>query len=113
MVKTDVTQLKAAEAQARDAGAKRDRFLAILSHELRNPLSAILNASQLLQATRATARLAADSLPVIDRQAQHMARLLDDLLDVSRITHGKITIRKERLDLASRGRARRWIRSAR
>lgn len=99
IVKTDVTQLKAAEAQAREALLQRDRFLAILSHELRNPLSAILNASQLLQAHGDHTPAEAESNQVIDRQAHRMARLLDDLLDVSRITQGKIAIRKELLEL--------------
>lgn len=101
VVKTDVTQLKAVEAQARDAVLQRDRFLAILSHELRNPLSAILNAARLLQAAGGDAAAVADAHRVIDRQAHHMARLLDDLLDVSRITQGKIGIRKEVLDLCA------------
>jgi two-component system, chemotaxis family, CheB/CheR fusion protein len=100
IVKTDVTQLKAAEFQAREAVVQRDRFLAILSHELRNPLSAILNASRLLQSKGTGRPAAADFCQVIDRQARHMARLLDDLLDVSRITQQKITIRKEPVDLA-------------
>ncbi len=99
VVKTDVTQLKNVEAQAREALLQRDRFLAILSHELRNPLSAILNASQLLQAHGDHTPAEAESNQVIERQAHRMARLLDDLLDVSRITQGKIVIRKERLDL--------------
>jgi two-component system, chemotaxis family, CheB/CheR fusion protein len=100
VVKTDVTLLKAAEARAREAVDQRDRFLAMLSHELRNPLSAILNAAQLLQGKRMDELGAAESCRVIDRQAQHMARLLDDLLDVSRITQQKIAIRKEPIDLA-------------
>jgi two-component system CheB/CheR fusion protein len=99
VVKTDVTQLKAAEAQAREAVGQRDRFLAILSHELRNPLSAILNASQLLQAARADGPAPTGLYQVIDRQADHMAQLLDDLLDVSRIAQDKITIRKDLLDM--------------
>ena len=80
VVKTDVTQLKTAEARAREAVLQRDRFLAMLSHELRNPLSAIVNAAQLLQA-KGTDDSAAVSCHVIDCQAQHMARLLDDLLE--------------------------------
>ena len=100
IVKTDVTQLKTAEARAREAVLQRDQFLAILSHELRNPLSAILNASQLLQARKENGPTAVGAYCVIDRQAQHMARLLDDLLDVSRITQGKITIHKAAIDLA-------------
>lgn len=99
VVKTDVTQLKAAEAHAREAVEQRDRFLAMLSHELRNPLSAIVNAAQLLSEKGIAGPRAAESCRVIDRQAHHMARLLDDLLDVSRITQQKITIRKEPVDL--------------
>ena len=99
VVKTDVTPLKVAEAQAREALLQRDRFLAILSHELRNPLSAILNAAQLLRAHGDHTPAETESNQVIERQAHRMARLLDDLLDISRITQGKITIRKKRLDV--------------
>ena len=100
-VKTNVTQLKAAEAQAQEAVRQRDRFLAILSHELRNPLSAILNALELLHAGGGNSPSAPGSLGVVDRQAHHMARLLDDVLDVSRFSQGKITIRKEVLDFGA------------
>ncbi|HJQ80983.1 MAG TPA: chemotaxis protein CheB [Lacipirellulaceae bacterium] len=97
----DIRAQKEAERQAREAVVRRDEFLAMLSHELRNPLSAVLNASQLLAHGPATgdhAKLASD---VIVRQSRQMARLLDDLLDVSRFTQGKIDIRKQIVDLSS------------
>jgi PAS domain S-box-containing protein len=95
----DITDRKRAEQALKDADRRKDEFLAMLAHELRNPLAAINNAVQL------SLRPAADedlvwSKEVIDRQAKHLARLIDDLLDVSRITRGKIRLRKERLDLA-------------
>jgi PAS domain S-box-containing protein len=78
---------------------RKDEFLAMLAHELRNPLAPIRNASHFLRA-RGPAELqwAAD---VIERQVHQMTRLVDDLLDVSRITRGKIELRRERVDLAS------------
>ncbi len=97
---TDVTQLTEAERTAREAVAQRDRFLALLSHELRNPLAAILNATTLLKHLN----LPADALPwsaVIERRARHMSRLLDDLLDVARITQNKIEIRRQVCDLGA------------
>ncbi|HEY3391729.1 MAG TPA: ATP-binding protein [Lacipirellulaceae bacterium] len=97
----DIRAQKEAERQAREAVVRRDEFLAMLSHELRNPLSAVLNASQLLAHGPAIgdhAKLASD---VIVRQSRQMARLLDDLLDVSRFTQGKIDIRKQIVDLRS------------
>lgn len=92
------------EAEAREraealtrADHRKDEFLAMLAHELRNPLSAILTAARLLQMQRpeATPRLAA----TIERQAHHLASLVDDLLDISRITHGKIQLKLEQVDL--------------
>lgn len=93
-----------AEAEARDAVARRDRFLAMLSHELRNPLAAIVNASCLLERTNGDAKIMGKALGAISRQSQHMARLLDDLLDVSRITRDKIEIRKQTVDLRQTAR---------
>jgi len=95
---SDITRQKQAEETQRQAVDRRDQFLAMLSHELRNPLGAILNATYLLEqdvggATEDEAR------NVIGRQSRHMARLLDDLLDVSRITQNKIAIRRRVIDL--------------
>ncbi|GIW79000.1 MAG: hypothetical protein KatS3mg105_0807 [Gemmatales bacterium] len=95
----DITKQKKAELKAQEAVRRREEFLAMLSHELRNPLSAVRNASLLLShycRDNAEMRKACD---VLQRQCEHMARLLDDLLDVSRITQGKINIRKEIVDL--------------
>jgi PAS domain S-box-containing protein len=91
--------LSVAEANARKAVVQRDRFLAMLSHELRNPLSAMLNGVALLERTDADGEAVAKARHAIRRQARQMSRLLDDLLDVARITQGKITFRKEVLDL--------------
>ena len=79
----------------------RDHFLAVLSHELRNPLAALSTGLQLLKLAGADPVTAADTPAMMERQLQQLVRLVDDLLDVSRITAGKLTLRKERVDLAS------------
>src|SRR4029078_1062734 len=77
-------------AEAEAASRAKDEFLAMLSHELRNPLSPMLTALQLLRMrTDATAER---ELSVLERQAQHLVRLIDDLLDVSRLARGKIDL---------------------
>jgi PAS domain S-box-containing protein len=98
-VTIDVTDRKLAEEALRDADRRKDEFLAILAHELRNPLAAITNAVQLSLRSARDEELAW-SKDVIARQAKNLARLLDDLLDVSRITREKIQLHKERIDLA-------------
>ena len=102
----DISKRKAAEErlleQARqlaEADHRKDEFLAMLAHELRNPLAPIRNAVQVLRLVGSPDPAAQRQKEIIDRQVAHMARLLDDLLDVSRITRGKIKLRKERLDL--------------
>jgi two-component system CheB/CheR fusion protein len=94
----DITKQKKAEQQARQAAEQRDRFLAMLSHELRNPLAAVQNSGYLLQQLQLTAD-AAEAVQIVVRQCRHMARLLDDLLDVSRISQGKLVLHKELIDL--------------
>ncbi len=94
----DVTPQKEAEDQIRLAVERRDAFLAMLSHELRNPLSAIVCAAKVLGDATA-AGPAPEGLDVIDRQSRHMARLLDDLLEVNRVTHNKIALQKHVFDL--------------
>jgi two-component system CheB/CheR fusion protein len=98
-IKTDVTPIKDAERVAREAVAQRDRFLAMLSHELRNPLAAILNAVAVSALTGPHDPGTDKRLQVIDRRARHMTRLLDDLLDVSRFTQNKVVLRRTRFDL--------------
>jgi signal transduction histidine kinase/ActR/RegA family two-component response regulator len=94
-------QLRATEAALREADHRKDLFLATLAHELRNPLAPIRTAVQIL----GSPQLAASQLhwvqSVIKRQAKHMALLLDDLLDVARITQGKLILKVERVTLTS------------
>jgi PAS domain S-box-containing protein len=94
----DVTDRTLAEEALRQADRKKDEFLATLAHELRNPLAPIRNA---VEALRTGGPAPVGLHGVIDRQVRVMARLLDDLLDVSRITRGKLDLRRERVDLAS------------
>src|SRR4028118_942586 len=90
----DITQEKRIEAERQDAERRKDEFLAMLAHELRNPLSSINNAAQLLGKleTEEDLEWAKD---VVLRHVKSLARLIDDLLDVSRISRGKIGLRKE------------------
>jgi signal transduction histidine kinase len=81
------------------AERRKDQFLAMLAHELRNPLGAIANASYVLEQAGPSGPPMDRAVPVIQRQIQHLVRLVDDLLDVSRITRGKIELRKQDLDL--------------
>ena len=100
-ISKDITQQKQAEGEARDAAGRRDQFLAMLSHELRNPLGAIMNATRLFERAGGDGNLQRKACPSFERQAEQMARLLDDLLDVARVTQGKIQIRHECVDLRS------------
>jgi two-component system CheB/CheR fusion protein len=95
----DVTPLVVAQRELETAARRREQFLAMLSHELRNPLAAVLNATNLMEEARFDGTTVERCHTVIGRQSSHMARLLDDLLDVSRITHGKFELRKQDLDL--------------
>ena len=89
-----------AEAQLRDRDQRKDEFLATLAHELRNPLAPIRHAVRILGEAAATAEQQRWGLEVIDRQAHRMALLLDDLLEVSRITRGQLVLKKQRVTLA-------------
>lgn len=95
---TDITERKHIEEQQRLEVVRRDQFLAMLSHELRNPLGAIVNAANANERSQ-SAESAANPWNVVRRQSQHMSRLLDDLLDVSRVTRNKIELQKEVIDL--------------
>jgi PAS domain S-box-containing protein len=85
--------------QAADANRAKDEFLAALSHELRNPLSAISSAASALDRADVPPDLGARLRQIIHRQTRHLARLLDDLLDVARVTAGKIVLRREPVPL--------------
>ena len=96
---TDIEDQKQAEEALRDADRKKDEFLAMLAHELRNPLAAIGNAAYILGSRDAQAHVPWVK-DVISRQVKQLGRLIDDLLDVSRITRGKIELRRENLDVS-------------
>jgi two-component system CheB/CheR fusion protein len=96
---TDVTTLKEWERALEHQLAQRERFLAMLSHELRNPLAGVLNAMTLLRRRAGGTRGLDEPLSIAERQVTQMAHLLDDLLDVSRMTLGKIHLRRARLDM--------------
>lgn len=91
---SDVTKRRQHEEALRDADRRKDEFLATLAHELRNPLAPIRQAAALARSPGASEERKAWSHGVIERQVGHMAMLLDDLLDVSRITRGKLELRK-------------------
>ena len=95
----DVTRLKQAEAALLEADRRKDEFLALLSHELRNPLAPILTAAQIMQLRGDVAT--PYEREVIVRQAQHLVRLVDDLLDVSRLARGKVTLTRRPMELAA------------
>ena len=89
----------AAKAQAEEASRAKDEFLAMLGHELRNPLSPILTAVQLMRLRGETSSLREQN--VIERQVHHLIHLVDDLLDISRITRGKVQLDKKPLRIAA------------
>ncbi|RYZ38620.1 MAG: response regulator [Myxococcaceae bacterium] len=93
----DVTELATARREAESANRAKDEFLAMLGHELRNPLAPILTALQLMRLRGDTA--AERERTLIERQVTHLVRMVDDLLDVSRVTRGKVTLKRERTTL--------------
>jgi PAS domain S-box-containing protein len=97
-VTRDITERKRAEEELRAADRRKDALVATLAHELRNPLAPIRYATRLLQ-PGVPVEMAEDARRMIDRQLAQMVRLLDDLLDVSRISRGGLQIRREVLDL--------------
>jgi PAS domain S-box-containing protein len=98
---TDISQQLAAEAALRAADRRKDEFLATLAHELRNPLAPVRNAAKVLRAPGADAKTRELATNIIDRQIQTMAELIDDLLDVSKITRGQIALHRQRTSVAS------------
>ncbi len=97
----DITRRKQQERELLEADRRKDEFLATLAHELRNPLAPIRQAAAIARNEQATDAQKRWSNNVIERQVQHMSLLLDDLLDVSRITHGTLQLRKQDTDLQS------------
>lgn len=92
-------ELRRREDELKDADRRKDEFLATLAHELRNPLAPIRNAAFILQSGKASPPQQQTAIAIVDRQASVMQRLIDDLLDVSRITAGKLRIQTATIDL--------------
>ena len=95
----DITQHKRAQAALREADRRKDAFLATLAHELRNPLAPIRTAAKIIAAPQLPTADLQRAQAIIERQVTHMALLLDDLLDIARITQGKLNLKKERVTL--------------
>ena len=95
----DITERKEQERALQEAGRRKDEFLATLAHELRNPLAPIRQAAAIADNERASDAQRRWGYSVIERQVQHMSLLLDDLLDVSRITRGTLSLRKQAVEL--------------
>src|SRR5262249_11880383 len=96
---TDIHELRKTEQELRENDRRKDEFLAMLAHELRNPLAPIYNAIQAIKRIGPPEPQLQQLRDMIERQVTYMSRLVDDLLDVSRITRNKITLRKENLEL--------------
>jgi signal transduction histidine kinase/CheY-like chemotaxis protein len=96
---SDVTLRTQVEHELRAANRQKDQFLAMLAHELRNPLAPITTAAQLLKQGRLDARATRHASEIIARQAEHMTELVNDLLDVSRVTRGLVTLEREELEI--------------
>jgi PAS domain S-box-containing protein len=95
----DITERKRMEEALREADRRKDEFLATLAHELRNPLAPVRNAVQILELADSDAAALRQAREIIQRQVGQLTRLVDDLLDVSRISRGKITLRREPVSL--------------
>lgn len=96
----DMTERRRMEEALRESDRRKDEFLAMLAHELRNPLAPIRNSAQLMLRNAPADGAGRRAAEIIDRQVQQMARMVDDLLDVSRITHGRIELERRPVDLA-------------
>ncbi len=97
----EMAERTAAEAALRFADVRKDEFLATLAHELRNPLASLSNSLEILRLVKGRPDLAANAQAIMDRQLQQMVRLVNDLLDVSRINTGKLAISKTCIDIRS------------
>jgi len=105
-VMADVTTLKQAELALLEADRRKDEFLAMLAHELRNPLAPIRNAAHVLGSMETQAPRVKWVRETIERQVEHLTRLVDDLLDVSRIVRGKVVLKREPVELGN------WVNQA-
>ena len=94
-------KLRESEEALREADRRKDEFLATLAHELRNPLAPIRNAVEVMRLAQNDPIATASARSLVERQLKQLVRLIDDLLDVSRITQGRLELRREKLDLAT------------
>lgn len=99
-VSLDITKQKNAEMQLRDADKRKDEFIALLAHELRNPLAPLRNAVGIIERADGDAQLVRDTSELMERQLSHMVRLIDDLLDISRLSRDKLELRRARVLLS-------------
>ncbi len=106
-ISLDVTDRRRLESELREkveqlalSDRRKDEFLAMLAHELRNPLASIVNAAEILRLRARGEPLLEDQRRVIERQARHLTRIVDDLLEVARVTEGKLELRREAVELA-------------
>src|SRR2546423_1502694 len=97
----DVTERKKMEEERRESDRRKSEFLAMLAHELRNPLAPIRNGLQILRLTCHDVGIAEQARSMMERQLTQMVCLIDDLLDLSRIARGKIELRRGRFELAA------------
>jgi CheY-like chemotaxis protein/two-component sensor histidine kinase len=100
-VEERTSELKRSEEALRYADRRKDEFLAMLGHELRNPLAPIRNAVHVMRNPNASGPTVKAALEIVDRQADRLTRLVDDLLDVSRIMHGKIGLQESMLEIST------------
>src|SRR5437763_1621996 len=101
LVFRDVTERQRIEEKLQDADRRKDEFLATLAHELRNPLAPIRHGLQVLRLSGTENGMVAEARSMMERQLSQMVRLVDDLLDVSRITRDKLDLRRQRVALAA------------
>jgi PAS domain S-box-containing protein len=99
--RVNLARAEAARLQAQEANAAKDQFLATLSHELRSPLNVMLGWTQMLRSGQVSAAAAGRGFDILERNVRLQAKLIEDLLDVSRIITGKLRIEKRRIDLAT------------
>ena len=97
----DITDRKVAEDSLRESNRRKDEFLAMLAHELRNPLAPIRNGLQILSLTAEPGAQSGPLVGLMSGQVDHLVRLVDDLLDVSRISQGKIELKRERVEVGA------------
>jgi len=99
VVEQDITARKRAEAELRLADQRKDEFLAVLAHELRNPLAPLRNGLELMRIANGDIAASNEARAMMERQVGHLVRLIDDLLDTSRIASGKLELRKRPMDV--------------